>query len=428
MLWSARARTRSPRSSTSTRAATRRFEWVATRNGAATSRPAQQFAARRTTSYLRVSSNGGGTLHRRGLVRRRDLAADRRPDHRSRRSGGPEGRAEGLRQRRHRQLRGLRLLPRRLLGQGRADDDRVASTPRARRRARLVHDTRRRSTLTADDGAGRRRRRSAYRVDDGPLQTYDGAVHGRGRGEHEVDVLRHRRGRSNVETAKSLAFRVDGDAPVTTAEASIDAANAAGQAVTLAGGRRRRLGRRRHGVPRRRRPVDGLRAEGRADLRRQRVVARTSGAQAGPGRFDLLPTTARAGSPSRRARHALVPGQAVRGLLAQAAVPRRSPTAGHSNGGVFVRFPDPRVPPTSGRTRAPDRLGGERRGLGRDLLRPRDPALRRADRRGRRRPGRSTTSTAERPRQASADRAGRVERLRDPGRRPARTRSSATAR
>ena len=62
---------------------------------------------------------------------------------------------------------------------------------------------------------------------------------------------------------------------------------------------------------------------------------------------------------------------------------------GYSNGGVFVRFPDPQQDP---RTDECAKRAGDRRRVGRDLLRPRDPALGRR-RPSRRRRARSTTSS-----------------------------------
>ena len=132
-------------------------------------------------------------------------------------------------------------------------------------------------------------------------------------------------------------------------------------------------------------------------------------------------------TPIGRPGHALVPGQAVRRLPAEAAVPRGPAPTGCSNGGVFVRFPDPRVP-LAQRTEQCSKYGAPRRmhGVGRDLLRPRDPALRRRARRRDRKTGSiyTSTNTIDEIGDAQAGASGRTTRSRSSA---STTRSAATA-
>ena len=99
-------------------------------------------------------------------------------------------------------------------------------------------------------------------------------------------------------------------------------------------------------VPRRRRRR-GRRtpADGRADLRRHAGVARRSGRTAGDGGFELLGDDS-GGSVRPRAAAWACSGtrsSAYGDFSLQARVPRGPRrTAGYSNGGVFVRFPNPR--------------------------------------------------------------------------------------
>ena len=154
----ARTRTRSRRSSSSTRATTRRFEYVATRDGApghpGRADVRRRRRARRTSA---CAPNGGGTLHRRGsrsTARRGSrspapIAGPRRPR-------DAEDRPQGLRRRRRRRTRrGSCTSASTARTASRRTSTATVEPGAARRRARLVRDA-------ADrDARGRRRRRSA---------------------------------------------------------------------------------------------------------------------------------------------------------------------------------------------------------------------------------------------------------------------------
>ena len=118
-----------------------------------------------------------GLLHRRGVGRRRELAADLRADREPRRPRGPQDRPEGLGRRRRGVQGPVPVLPRGLLGPHRAGELRLGEPGAGRRQARVV--------LRAADGHARGDAtaaatwaRSRYRIDDGAVQTYDDAVPG----------------------------------------------------------------------------------------------------------------------------------------------------------------------------------------------------------------------------------------------------------
>ncbi len=78
-------------------------------------------------------------------------------------------------------------------------------------------------TLTADDGAGAGVDKVTYRVDGGEPRTYDGPFTVSGDGAHSVSYFATDKA-DNAETAKTVAFRVDGAAPVSSATAAVNEA------------------------------------------------------------------------------------------------------------------------------------------------------------------------------------------------------------
>ena len=173
------------------------YEWVATRNGdGRRSRPGRRSRTPDGDVYLRVSANGSGTYIAEGSTDGEDWQQIAGADHQPRRSGDDE---VGLKVSDNAGLAthyaGVRLLPRRLLGQDRRRPRRRRSTTARRTASSAGTRRRRRSTLTADDGARRRRRqgqvqgrrRRAARPTRAPF-TVDARRRARGR------VLRHRQG------------------------------------------------------------------------------------------------------------------------------------------------------------------------------------------------------------------------------------------
>ena len=398
----ARTRTRSRRSSTSTRATTRplRVRRDARRRAGHPGRARRSPASARE-AYLRVRADGAGTLHRRGLGRRRGVAADRRS--RSTDLGDPddaEDRPQGRPTASDSDERGaVPVLPRRLLGPRRAGVRRRPSSP-AQPDGELGWYT------TAADGHARRpttgrsaaSARSSTGSTAGRTQTYSGPFTIGEPGEHEVEY-----------------FATD-DAAEPNVEAREDA----------------RPARRRATAPEDRSPSlarpGGRRRPGRGD-------ARSAGRRGGSGavltqyRVDGGPWQTYSGrgraaastAPRRRSRSGRRPAPAAfellddgsggitpvggLGMLWYPVKPfgdfklKFQFREGRTDGGLLQRrrvraLPGPARAgrPASGRLRE-DRHRGDRPGVGGDLLRPRDPALRRHGPASRRRPGRSTTST-----------------------------------
>ena len=222
------------------------YEWVATRNnGGPTSRPARRSRRRPTDVYLRVSANGAGHVHRRGLDRRRELDADRR--RRSPSSATPETLKFGLK------VSDTQNSTNRYAAFDyfRVDcSDKIAPATTATLDEPVPDgelgwytDVARRSRSTADDGAGDGVDKVEYSVDGGAKQTYDGAVHGR-RPTASTSVEYFATDKAeNVEAPKRLAFRVDATAPETTgSDTSADPENGPGDGHAQRRGRRRRLG------------------------------------------------------------------------------------------------------------------------------------------------------------------------------------------
>ena len=169
------------------------------------------------------------------------------------------------------QPRGVRLLPRGLLGPRAAADDGHDGPGRAERQARLVQERRRPSRLKADEACAT----TKYRIDGGAWQDYGQPFTVTGEGNHMVEYYSVDKAEEpNMETIKTLSLRVDSAAPQTevtlggdmraggTVDVQLDAADGdLGSGVGLTQYR-----------------VDGgpwtaYKANGRADLRRHRRVA-----------------------------------------------------------------------------------------------------------------------------------------------------------
>ena len=254
------------------------------------------------------------------------------------------------------------------------------------------------------------------------MQTYDGPFQVTGDGDHASSTSPPTTPRSPTSSRRR---RSACGSTARRPRRGIDARPAGGRRRT---GRRsrstrrtaRRLRRRAHAVPRRRRPVEGLRGRGRADLRRHGRLARA----VGPGRRrrSSCSTTARAAS--RRLERSLgmlwypvkpygdfrLKFQFREGRDRRRAVQRRRvrPLPGPAH--AARRAPD---------ACAPDGQRGQRPGVGRDLLRPRDPALRRQTGEEQKTGSIYNFDRNDTRRHRDPSRRRRVERLRDRGRRPA---------
>jgi Domain of Unknown Function (DUF1080)/PKD domain/Beta xylosidase C-terminal Concanavalin A-like domain len=194
-------------------------------------------------------------------------------------------------------------------------------------------------TLTADDGAGDGVRSTEYAIDGGALQPYSAPFKVEGAGDHTVryrstDDSPH----ENQEAAKSLALRVDASPPATTA-----AVDAAGRSARIALDARDGSG---SGVARTEYRVDGgaWRTYARTDepIFDGTAASLAQWSQAGSGHFDLLPGGAI--TPVGGLGMLWYPVSSYGDFAFKFQFRDGRTDGGYSNGGAFVRFPDPRVP------------------------------------------------------------------------------------
>ncbi len=389
------------------------YEWVATRNGTAQISAGPQISTPDGDVWLRVSANGSGTYIAEGSTNGEDWQqiAGEITD-----LGDPETLKFGIKVSDTADSENYAAF----------DWFRVDCSDRVPPRTTATlppidgklgwYKTAPKVTLTADDGALGQVAKIAYKIDGGAERTYEGPFTIAEPGQHVVqyyatDVA------ENVEAGKRLAFRVDGAAPA--AEATMTGnADTGPLRVTLNTARRRcRLRQRPDGVPRRRRPVDDLLGQGRrGHLRWLGSLARP--VEAGPGR-SLRPDDGRLRRhhAGRRPRDAVVPGEDLRGLQAEVPVPRGSHRRRLLQRWRLRALPEPGADAACRRV-LQGRVRCDRAGLGRDQLRPRDPALRRRVRRdaqdGLDLHVRQQHDRTDRQREAPR----RVGGLRDPGRRP----------
>ena len=234
-------------------------------------------------------------------------------------------------------------------------------------------------TLAADDGAEGGIGKIEYSIDGGPLTTYGGPFT-IDQGTHEVEYFAtDNAAEPNAEPRKTIGLRVDSAAPRTNATLDRSAGQNGPVKVTLAA----QDGAAGSGAVLTQYRVDGGPWKTYSAADEQLFDGTAAVARAvGPGRRRPLRAARRRvgrGHAGRRAGDAVVPGQAVRGLQAQVPVPRGADGRRQLQRRRVRPVPGPAGAggPASRRVRE-DRLRGQRRGLGRDLLRPRDPALRRS--------------------------------------------------
>ncbi len=234
-------------------------------------------------------------------------------------------------------------------------------------------------TLAADDGAAGGIGKIEYSIDGGPLTTYGGPFT-IDQGTHEVEYFAtDNAAEPNAEPRKTIGLRVDSAAPRTNATLDRSAGQNGPVKVTLAA----QDGAAGSGSVLTQYRVDGgpWKTYSAADEQLFDGTAAALGqwAQAGAGHFDLLDDGSGGVTPVDGLGMLWYPVKPYGDFKLKFQFREGRTDGGSSNGGAFVRFPDPRVPvrPASRRVRE-DRLRGQRRGLGRDLLRPRDPALRRS--------------------------------------------------
>ncbi|WP_053227311.1 OmpL47-type beta-barrel domain-containing protein [Solirubrobacter soli] len=200
---------------------TQQYEWVATRNGASQISTGPSISARPTDVYLRLSSNGSGTYIAEGSVDGENWQQISSPitD-----LGDPSTLKVGLK------VSNTQNSTTRNAGFDyfRVDcSDKIAPVTTAKLDKATPdgklgwYSTAPKVELTANDGVGEGVDKITYKVDGGAAQTYEGPFTVDGEGEHVIEYFASDKA-ENVETAKTVAFRVDANAPETTGTGEID--------------------------------------------------------------------------------------------------------------------------------------------------------------------------------------------------------------
>ena len=354
---------------------TRRFEYVSTRTSGQDIQNSPEFTENPSEIYMRVSSNGTNRIIAEGSFDGETWTQIANPITPSNstapmRFGLKVSDGTASTNRAH-----VRLLPRRLLGSRAAADDGHDGPGRAERQPRLVQERSDRH-LKADEAAT-----TKYRIDGGAWQEYGQPFPVTGEGNHTVEYQSvDKADEPNTEAIKTLSMRSDSAAPQTevTLGGDMRAGGTVDVQLTAADGD---LG---SGVGLTQYRVDGgpWTAYKAAD---EQIFDGTAASlaqwrQAGPGRFDLLTNGSGGITPAGGLGMLWYPVKQYGNFRVklQFREGRCDTDKGSSNGGVFLRFPDPRVP-LAQRPDACARSGQRRHGsgLGGDLLRPRVPDVRR---------------------------------------------------
>ena len=211
---------------------TQQYEWVATRNGTAQISTGPSISTRPTEAYLRLSANGSGTYIAEGSTDGETWQQISSPitD-----IGDPTKIKVGLK------VSNTQDSTTRYAGFDyfRIDcSDKIAPTTtatldEATPDGELGWYTKApKITLAADDGVGDGVDKVTYKVDGGAETTYEGPFTVAGEGEHVVEY--HATDKAeNVESIKKVAFRVDATAPKTTVDAQLANAENGPATVTL---------------------------------------------------------------------------------------------------------------------------------------------------------------------------------------------------
>jgi glucose/arabinose dehydrogenase/type 1 glutamine amidotransferase len=211
---------------------TQQFEWVGTRNNVSQISTGPSIPARPSDAYLRLSSNGSGTYIAEGSTDGETWQQIAGPitD-----IGTPGTVKVGLK------VSNTQDSTTRYAGFDyfRVDcSDKIAPTTtatldKAAPDGKLGwYSTAPKITLTADDGVGDGVDKITYKVDGGASATYEGPFTVDGEGEHVVEYFAADKA-ENVESVKKVAFRVDGTAPETTATGELEDDESGPATVTL---------------------------------------------------------------------------------------------------------------------------------------------------------------------------------------------------
>ena len=200
-------------------------------------------------------------------------------------------------------------------------------------------------TLTADDGPLGSIDKIRYRLDGGETQEYTGAIPVSGPGNHEIEYWATDKAEEpNTEQVKRYAFRIDDTAPMT--EATIQGDTSDGGAVDVVlDATDGDLG---SGVVLTEYRVDG--GPWTTYASKDEQIFDGTGAslaqwrQAPSGRFDLMTDGSGGITPVGGLGMLWYPVKPYGDFRLKLQFREGRTDGGYSNGGVFVRFPDPRVP------------------------------------------------------------------------------------
>jgi PKD repeat protein/type 1 glutamine amidotransferase/glucose/arabinose dehydrogenase len=325
--------------------ATRRFEYVATRNNAQDIRIGTEFSTAPREAYLRVRADGAGRYIAESSL---DGESWERIAIPITNFGNPDSVKIGLKVSDNADAESAaRFLYFRVDCSDRIEPQSTATVSPERPDGELGwYETPPTVTLAADDGPRGGVSKIEYRIDDGPVQTYGGPFEVADDGDHVIRYFATDNATEpNSEDAKTLGVRVDRTAPET--EVDLDRSQGADAPVRVTLDPQDGEG---SGAVLTQYRVDGGPWQTYAAEDEQifdgTPASLSQWTQAGDGGFALLGDGSGGVSPT--------PSQSL-GMLWYPVKPfgdfrvklefREGRTdGGHSNGGVFVRFPDPRIP------------------------------------------------------------------------------------
>jgi hypothetical protein len=325
--------------------ATRRFEYVATRGNASDIRPGTDFATAPREAYLRVRADGVGRY-----IAESSLDGERweRIAIPLTNMGDPKTMKIGIKVSDNADSEAAaRFLYFRVDCSDRIAPESSATVTPARPDGELGwYETPPTVTLTANDGPPDNIGKIEYRIDDGPVRTYTGPFEVTEDGDHVIRYFAtDKAAEPNTEDAKTLGVRVDRTAPTTDLSLHRPQGNDGPVSVTVT-------------------PQDG--AGSGAVLTQYRVDSgpwRTYASkdeqifdgtpaslgqwvQAAEGGFELLGDGSGGISPTPSQSLGMLwyPVKQFGDFRLKLEFREGRTDGGHSNGGVFVRFPDPRIP------------------------------------------------------------------------------------
>ena len=323
---------------------TRRFEYVATRDGAQDIQAGPTFSASAREAYLRVRTNGNGTYIAEGSLDGDEWMPIASPISGL---GDPETLKVGIKASDgSASENAARFAYFRVDCSDRVAPETTASVSPGEPDGQLGwYRTAPTVTLAADDGPFGGISRIQYKIDDGPTRTYTGPFTLSQAGDHVVEYFAtDDAAEPNVAPAQTLGLRVDANAPRTVASLARPAGADGPVEVTLdpqdgSGGSGAVLTQYR---------VDGgpWRAYQAKDqqLLDDSAASLAQWAQAGAGSFERLDDGSGGITPVGGLGMLWYPVEQFGDFKLKFQFREGRTDGGLSNGGAFVRFPDPRVP------------------------------------------------------------------------------------